>query len=887
MTFDNNLNIPDNLFNKLLPIIEKEYKKYHCFINENDYEQKLLLVIEICKRKCSENDIKEFKNLFRVEIKKTISSYINELMQDSNTFCLILSNYIDQNINLLDNYDENLKQINKLSKFFYQLNLDIPFELYVKLCKMNSLLVSIIEIIVNKNINDIKENKIDNIFKDNFLIQMIEIYCMINDIEITEDTKDTIDENLPNISDYKEYDSIKLYLKEISTQPLLKKEEEYELACKVKNGDKKAKKKFISSNLKLVVSIAKNYIGRGLDFQDLIGFGNAGLINATEKYDVEKGYKFSTYATWWIRQAISRAIDDTSRNIRVPVHIGEKIRSYKKTKANLEDRLNREASIKEMANELNIDYDIALELDRLQVDTVSINQIIGEEEDTELVNFIPDEADTPDIVAIDSSLSDAIKVAFKKSKLTKREIIILTLRFGLDGNDQESLEEIAKGFNVTRERIRQLEAKALRKLRRPSLGLKDFLDNSNGSSTKSVSSAANLKENQTRTNRTTKNPKKKPNVNEDAVKTNDSQQSLIEVENIPLIEKGNDNNTSKQIELVISIDEIKENKDHLDNDKQISENQNADSINLDIPESVEQFSVAIDANAEKLQKVELDNNEENQQITGTQSLDDINLNAQNDIESDINNNKESINDELNTRKEVKKMKKIRAKSLCEYLGCSEQELEQLIPKLKDSHQIIARKIYHVTLDTNERAVFYQSIAPKLQNFLVKIRENQSEEIPNPNEQIETTQLPSNDSQVKVQFNTSQEPPKETQKENNFMTSKPLEQNLNNANDIPNKVTTYHKFFELMQFINYNQGFNGLSPIELFMFSLLQLQLVNGKEFSTSSISEFIGIDEQEVREITKKVGILLKNSLNQLIDQTVDAMTEIDKVYQKVDNQNK
>lgn len=873
MVFDNNLNISDNLFNKLLPIIEKEYRKYNYFINKNDYEQKLLLVIEICKRKCSEIDIKEFKNLFRVEINKTISSYINELMQDSDTFCLILSNYIDQNINLFNNYYENLNQISKLSKFFCQLNLDIPFELYVKLYKMNSLLLSIIENIVNKNINAIKENKIDNIFKDNFLIQMIEIYCMIKDIEITEDTEDTINDDLPSISGYKEYDSIKLYLSEISAQPLLSKEEEYELACKVKNGDKKAKNKFISSNLKLVVSIAKRYLGRGLDFQDLIGFGNTGLIKATEKFDIEKGYKFSTYATWWIRQAITRAIDDTSRNIRVPVHIGEKIRSYKKAKANLEDRLNREVSIDEISNELNIDYDIALEFERLQEDTVSINQFIGGEDDTELGNFIPDEADTPDIVVIDSSLSDAIKVAFKKAKLKKNQIIILTLLFGLAGNEPKTLEEVSKIFGLTREGIRQIKFKALRKLRNPSLGLKDFLDNPDSPPTKTNVAIANPKGNKIRTEKITKNPKKKNDADEDTVKTNDNQQSLIEVENIPLIEKSN-NDTNQQVEIVVSIDKIKENRDDLRNDKPVSEAQDNNYINLDIPESVEQVSVVIETNIEEQRKVELEIAEKS-----NQSLNYINANVPNNIESDINDNKELISDELNTRKEIKKMKKKKSKSLCEYFNCSKQELEQIMPKLDDKYRNIAEKIYSIDgVEKKEKFMFYQTIAPKLRQFLLEIRDDKNVQVNDFDAKVELTSIPTYDGKVSLEQGTVE---MEEYRDNNI-SNQSIVQNLNNENDISSKDTNYHNFFEMMQFINYNQVFNELSPKEL-VVALLQLRLVDGKEFSTSSIAKFIGIDEQEVREITKKASVLLKNRLNQLIDQTVAAITDIDQVYKKVD----
>lgn len=272
-------------------------------------------------------------------------------------------------------------------------------------------------------------------------------------------------------------DPVKVYLKEIGRVPLLTPEEEIDLAMRIADDDAQAKKRLAEANLRLVVSIAKRYVGRGMHFLDLIQEGNLGLIKAVEKFDYTKGFKFSTYATWWIRQAITRAIADQARTIRIPVHMVETINKVKKTNSQLLHKNGRDPTAEEIAEVLDMPVDKVREILRVAQEPVSLETPIGEEEDSHLGDFIPDDealapADAASMLLLKEQLEEVLKT------LTDREAMVLKLRFGLEDGHPRTLEEVGKTFDVTRERIRQIEAKALRKLRHPSRSkkLKDFLD---------------------------------------------------------------------------------------------------------------------------------------------------------------------------------------------------------------------------------------------------------------------------------------------------------------------------------------------------------------------------------------------------------------------------
>ena len=297
------------------------------------------------------------------------------------------------------------------------------------------------------------------------------------DFDLSDIEKVEIDEDGTVIEGISIDDPVKVYLKEIGRVPLLSADEEIELAQRMSEGDPYARKRLAEANLRLVVSIAKRYVGRGMQFLDLIQEGNLGLIKAVEKFDHTKGFKFSTYATWWIRQAITRAIADQARTIRIPVHMVETINKVKKVSSQLLHQNGREPTAEEIAKELEMPVDKVREIMRVAQEPVSLETPIGEEEDSHLGDFIADDdapapVDAASHTLLKEQLADVLKT------LTPREEKVLRLRFGLDDGRPRTLEEVGKEFNVTRERIRQIEAKALRKLRHPSRSkkLKDFID---------------------------------------------------------------------------------------------------------------------------------------------------------------------------------------------------------------------------------------------------------------------------------------------------------------------------------------------------------------------------------------------------------------------------
>ena len=343
-----------------------------------------------------------------------------------------------------------------------------------------------------KNKNVLEYAQIDSYFKDmklnSDMMEAIYDYLEQNGIDVLtlaavadddEDLDDPIeDETEIAVPDGVSIeDPVRMYLKEIGKVPLLSADEEIKLAQRMEEGDEAAKKKLAEANLRLVVSIAKRYVGRGMLFLDLIQEGNLGLIKAVEKFDYRKGYKFSTYATWWIRQAITRAIADQARTIRIPVHMVETINKLIRVSRQLLQELGREPSPEEIAEEMDIPVERVREILKISQEPVSLETPIGEEEDSHLGDFIQDEnvpvpADAAAFTLLKEQLDEVL------GTLTEREQKVLRLRFGLDDSRARTLEEVGKEFNVTRERIRQIEAKALRKLRHPSRSrkLKDYLD---------------------------------------------------------------------------------------------------------------------------------------------------------------------------------------------------------------------------------------------------------------------------------------------------------------------------------------------------------------------------------------------------------------------------
>ena len=386
------------------------------------------------------------------EISLLLGMHINSL--DQNQKIELFSNYINKFQNLPED-----KIVIKFDNFLKTINYDYYIDDILILFDNNNIIMNALKVISN------------NSKYDNLCPKLLEIYRI--KIGSLEEIIDDFDETYN--SDFYSDDSLKMYIKDIQNYPLLSVEEERDLALKCKKNDKCAKNKLIKHNLRLVVSIAKKYIGRNVSFLDLIQEGNLGLIKAVEKFDYTKGYKFSTYATWWIRQAITRAIADQARTIRIPVHMVETINRLIRTQRQLLQEYGREPYPEEIAKEMNLPVDRVRDIMKIAQEPVSLETPIGEEEDSHLGDFVEDDhMPTPPEAAAYAMLGEQLKEVLET--LTEREQKVLRLRFGLDDGEAKTLEEVGKTFNVTRERIRQIENKAIRKIRHPSRAkkIKDF-----------------------------------------------------------------------------------------------------------------------------------------------------------------------------------------------------------------------------------------------------------------------------------------------------------------------------------------------------------------------------------------------------------------------------
>ena len=451
------------IYDLCLPIIKETYNSYEYLLNEKDYT--LIVLEEISKSKENYQNKNYQKDLKRKIILRLSEKINEELNNDS---IKLINNYLNNKFIEVNNYKQALNNFNSLNSFFKTHNYTPNPDIIIELLNKNEIFNKMIELIFKHYKNLIISGKFESIYDNDLLLITVDSYCMIKNIEIKDFDNiryDELDTNLP--------DSISMYLKEIGEKKILTPEEEKELGLKIAQGDSKAKEEFIERNLKLVVSIAKKYVGRGLDLLDLIQEGNIGLMNAIDKYDVNKGFKFSTYATWWIKQSINRALADKGRNIRLPVHVYEKIRTYKKTVSDLDSKLGRQPTVNEIANAMGLSISSVVNIFKIQDDTTSINKTIGDEEDTEIEELIPSKENSPEETAINNTLQFQVQDLFEKCNLKPKEIDILMLRYGINAKRPMTLFEVGEKYHVTRERIRQIEAKALMKIRR-SKYVKDF-----------------------------------------------------------------------------------------------------------------------------------------------------------------------------------------------------------------------------------------------------------------------------------------------------------------------------------------------------------------------------------------------------------------------------
>ncbi len=453
---------PNQIYDLLQPTINKLYLSFiYISISNEEYEE--LIIKEISDSKKQYKGDQKYSDYIKRKIRFQLSEITKKQIFNPKTSFTLLNNYITAKIINISDYINVIQSFNKLSNFLETYNYIPTPDLLIELINKNNTFNQMVATVFKEHYTQIISGKVEELFNDSLLLSTINAYCMLNNIDIAK-TENISLENYDLTKD-KTTDSYKMYLREIEKRPLLSPEQERQLAIKIAEGDSNAREIFIESNLKLVVSIAQKYINRGLSLLDLIQEGSIGLMIAVDKYDANKGYKFSTYATYWIKQSIIKAIETKGRNIRIPVHLYGKVRLYKKTITKMEDKLGRSATVSEIANEMGLSISEVSKLQELQWDTLSINATIGDE-DTELENFISSSEKTPEDKTIDETLLSQINLIFEKCNLESREKDILMLRYGFNNREPMTLEEIGKKYNLTRERVRQIEAKAIMKIRR-------------------------------------------------------------------------------------------------------------------------------------------------------------------------------------------------------------------------------------------------------------------------------------------------------------------------------------------------------------------------------------------------------------------------------------
>lgn len=445
----------DEVFSSLLPTIKNIYKAFkYTGISFDDYS-------DIVLDEISEMDGKVEETVFKNKLKKRMNNEVSKMLTDSDTASRIISSYLDVKVPKVDSYESAMKAFKKLDSFFSKYDFFMGRELLIDLLSNNEKFSSMTSYILKEKEKDIALGKSEDIFDSDFLIYTVKTYFELHGMPIKE-RKEEID--MIGFDSSSDLDIVSLYINELNA-PLLSEDEEKALLVKIKQGDMEAREKFIESNLRLVVSVAKKFLGRGVPFLDLVQEGNLGLMKAIDKFDLSYDVRFSTYAVYRIKMFVSKAIADQSRNIRVPISRQDELYSYMTKIDNLEKKFGMNLSIDEISMMLGKSVDKIRELESLKNDTVSINALVGKDNDTELGEFLSTSESIEDEV-IDSFLSEQIMELLKKSKLSEREKDVLLSRFGIGRSHVWQLKELSKKYGVSKAWIGQVELNALEKLRR-------------------------------------------------------------------------------------------------------------------------------------------------------------------------------------------------------------------------------------------------------------------------------------------------------------------------------------------------------------------------------------------------------------------------------------
>jgi len=857
-------------YNELIPFINKIYNNY--FYLEITKEQFQNIIKQFLIEIYNNNKSKQSKDFYTTKIKQHLNIYVKNTIKNEKNTTKIINNFINRKISINEDTQENINELRKLSNFLENYDFVPSLDTCIELIQNNHILSSILKQIIESKTKIIQKEGIESIDKSTIITILLDVYCTINNItyEIEEENNET----LPEEYDFSLKDSVKSYLLSIPKN-ILSHQEEKELAYKIKNGDEYAKNTFVEHNLKLVVSIAKRYIGRGIPFLDLIQEGNIGLMKAVEKFEVDKGYHFSTHATWWIRQAITRAIADKSRTIRIPVAVHEQLNKYRKAEIQLEEELHRTPTKQEIADKLGISLK-KLERNLLDIrDTVSMNTLINDEDDAELGDFIPSYDDSPEEIYEKKDLSDTIKKVFRLCDLDERAIEILSMRYGFYGKPM-TLAEVGDKLSLTRERVRQLEAKALRKIRNSNHSqlLLNYADRPTSASnvikeSRRKKAQESLQANNYLLRRENNEPKNIQKSKEEETEMSKLKLTIYEY----FEQKGY---TKEEVQATFSslapfqLASVKaRNGGNLENpvyETNITTNQKTVysktlKIILNILEEnakknnqpqIQEEIISDELKEDDTRKNETTDETIHQNTTSTEKIDEL-----------IENNKTIILDENSSVQKRERINKLTIYEYFERKGYSKEQVQEFIPTLSTKQQEIVKLRNGNNLNNPVYTTIWSGKATyskALQKLLEKLEEKYGKTTPIENK-IEDTMLTKTDD---VEENN--QPILESEGKNI-----PIENSSTQTNTrIEEGITKdeYIKILELIKTPTFNELMTQLDTKKAIIIAL-RLGYIDNKYFSTESIANFLEIDEEEVRETIIQILNLYKNNLNTFIDQAI------------------
>lgn len=802
----------NDIYNMFSSSFNKIYKKYS-FINIDRNEFKSMVRETINETKNNYDGEIEYEKYLIKALNRKILGLIRLDMKDQTKLFDIINNYINQEFSKDIDYNSAINSFDKLENFLDLCECSLTLDIIERLVKENSLINKLLITIYEVDREDIFNDSYEGTYND-LVVYFIQMFCKVHNIKIKEN-----EIKYSDMGAFASRSSTDIYLREIQNYKLLTREEELDMIKRYKSGEIEVRDEFLSRNLKLVVSIAKKYLGRGVALIDLIQEGNMGLMKALDEFDLSRECRFSTYATNWIKSYITRYIAGKSRNISLPNHFFYELGIFRKVYTNLEKQLDRKPTISELADKTGKNKDVVLRYFDYLNDTKSLSDKVGDEDDTEFSYFIPSSDESLETIAIKKDLSSGLTELLNKCHLKPRELEVLMLRYGLNGDDPLTLEEIGRKYNLTRERVRQMESSALMRIRR-SPYVKLFAEYTSNPA-KSMENIKKMRE------AYIDNPRsfKKDIISEEERKP------VPRAKNIYTIFS---NSGYTKEELDIAINELSEEEIELLKSRYGEDLTEMPTIRNKRNEYTKKF---IQELFPKLRRIIKNNREKN------------------------------MDDEAKKgRKGMKTSKNIY--EIFSNQGYSKEELDEAIKCLSKSYIDTLKSRYGedlmgvptAKLDKKERSRLYTAIFGRLKKELQKNRERSVI----PTSKVEDIVNETTNESVEEYVNIPSE-------ENVDVRDEEVENIHENTNDT--SINEYKMLLELLKASTFNDMLKVLTPKDA-VIVCLRLGYIDNKYFTSESIANFLGIDTLEVTETTKKVLLLYRDNINKIIDTAIENTTK-------------